>query len=501
MHANTLRVLAVAVSGVALGLTGAEVSGATTVASLAAKAPSWVTSRSAPVPGATLWVSRYNGPANGNDFATSVAMSPRGGEIFVTGDSSGKTSRSDFLTIAYNAVTGARLWASRYNGPASGNDYDSSLAVSPNGSMVFVTGRSRGAGSADDYATVAYRAATGAQVWVSRYNGPASGNDGASSVAVSPSGGAVYVTGESIGQTSANDYATVAYDAATGTRLWVKRYNGPANRGDLAKSVAVGPGGAVFVTGRSIGRSSGMDYATVAYNGATGARLWVSRYNSPANRFDGAQFVAVGPGGGKVFVTGESIGRTSGDDYATVAYSAATGARVWVKRYNGPSNRDDVANSIAVSPGGGTVLVTGTSNSVGLDIFDAQGPGAAAVPTPDYATVAYRASTGARLWASRYDGPGHGLDFAYSVAIGPNGRRAFVTGFSIVAGSGADYATIAYNTASGAQVWVRRYSGPAKRSDAGSDLTVSPRGSRVFVTGTSTGTTSGQDFATIAYHS
>ena len=106
-----------------------------------------------------------------------------------------------------------------------------------------------------------------------------------------------------------------------------------------------------------------------------------------------------------------------------------------------------------------------------------------------------------RREATRSDHEGGGLDFAYAVAVSPNGRRAFVTGFSIVAGSAADYATIGYDTATGAQVWARRYNGAANRDDAGSDLVVSPRGNRVFVTGTSTGATSGQDYATIAYHS
>ncbi len=99
----------------------------------------------------------------------------------------------------------------------------------------------------------------------------------------------------------------------------------------------------MFVTGTSRGRTSGFDYATVAYNAATGARRWASRYNGPKNADDGAVSVAAGPGGRSVFVTGTSPGRASGMDYATIAYNAATGAPRWTRRYNGPASGADTA--------------------------------------------------------------------------------------------------------------------------------------------------------------
>ena len=177
-------------------------------------------------------------------------------------------------------------------------------------------------------------------------------------MAVSPGGATVFVTGKSRGATSGLDYATVAYNAATGAQRWASRYNAPANRDDAASSLAVSPGGAtVFVTGTSGGRTSGQDYATLAYNAATGARRWVSRYNGPRNKDDSAVSVAAGPGGRSVFVTGTSKGATR--DYATLAYNAATGAPRWARRYNGPARGADVASSLAVSPGGSAVFVTG----------------------------------------------------------------------------------------------------------------------------------------------
>src|SRR5438094_4654688 len=70
-------------------------------------------------------------------------------------------------------------------------------------------------------------------------------------------------------------------------------------------------------------------------------------------------------------------------------------------------------------------------------------PGGA--PGFDYATVAYEASTGVKLWAKRYNGPGNGDDQAYSVAVSPDGSRVFVTGGSDGGSTTKfDYATVAY---------------------------------------------------------
>jgi len=429
-----------------------------------------------------LWVARYVGPGNEDD-AHSVAVSPGGGTVFVTGESAGTSSGTDYATVAYNATTGARLWVKRYNGPGNINDAASSVAVSPGGRRVFVTGESVGARTGPDYATIGYNAATGARLWVKRYNGPGNSDDSASSVAVSPGGGTVFVTGGSSGSTGFSDYATVAYSAATGARLWVKRYNGPGNSYDDAFSVAVSPGGGrVFVTGRSFGATSGSDYATVAYSAATGARLWVKRYNGPANGDDSASSVAVSPGGGRVFVTGSSDRTTSAYefDYETVAYNATTGERVWTARYNGPGNGLDFAHAVAVSPGAGTVFVTGGSDGT--------------TSHRDYATVAYSAATGARLWVTRYDGTGNG-DSAFSIAVKPDGSTVYVTGASSGTTGFFDYATLAYSTATGARLWAARYNSPGKFSDdLARSVAVSPDGSRVFVTGTSSGR-----YGTLAY--
>ena len=447
---------------------------------------------SAATPGSEMWAKRFDG--SGRDSRDpAMVVSPDGSTVFVTGGSFGASSGPHYGTVAYDTATGAKLWVKRYNGAG---DYDRATAieVSPDGSAVFVTGRSVGSREREpwnpDYATVAYAASTGSQLWVSRYNGPANGSDSAGALGVSPNGSAVFVTGASEGSTGSSDYATVAYDAASGSQLWARRYDGSAKSLDSASALGVSPdGSAVFVTGRSEGSVTEGDYATVAYEASTGSQVWVKRYDGPADGFDGddrATAVSLSPDGSAVFVTGRSLGSTGQVDFATLAYDATSGSPLWVKRHTGSGTDPVLAPDLAVSPDGSAVFVTGTS---------------AGSTSRDFATIAYNASTGARLWAKRYDGPANLADVATALGVSPDGSTVFVTGYSFRS-TGRDYATVAYDASAGDRLWAKRYDGPledAEDYDVPTALEVSPDGTSVFVTGSSQGLTS-RAYATVAYN-
>ena len=132
------------------------------------------------------------------------------------------------------------------------------------------------------------------------------------SVAVSPDGTAVYVTGMSFAGGNNFGYATIAYNTATGRLRWASRHGGYE-----AHSVAVSPrGNAVYVTG--YGRSDS-GYVTVAWTAATGRQLWTNRGPGVGIGFGSADLIVASPNGSTVFVTGwTQVGRHI--DYLTIAY-------------------------------------------------------------------------------------------------------------------------------------------------------------------------------------
>jgi hypothetical protein len=346
------------------------------------------------ITGDRLWVARYDGAGHDTDAATDVATGPANRRLFVTGSSTGADGTLDVATIAYDGRTGEERWVSRLDG-VGGFDEAFAVAVSPGGRRVFVAGYRTG--ETIDFLTVAYDAATGAELWVASLD--AGGDEQARSLAVAPDGATVFVSGWSSGGPTGEgdrrrdclsarspgavgqDYITVAYDAATGTRRWAATYDGPDHDCDEAYEITVdGQGARVFVTGSSFGAGTDSDAATVAYDTVTGIELWSARYDGPDHLYDAGSSLAVSPDGGYLYVAGSSVGAASDYDYVTQTMDAATGATVWTNRYDGPGGGFDAPNAMALSPSGRRLYVTGGSAGDG--------------GVPDYATIVYRLEQG-----------------------------------------------------------------------------------------------------------
>src|SRR5437763_170503 len=66
-------------------------------------------------PGSQLWLQRFNGTGNLDDVGKSVAVSPDGSRVFVGGYTYRATTEDDYATFAYEASTGTELWESFYD--------------------------------------------------------------------------------------------------------------------------------------------------------------------------------------------------------------------------------------------------------------------------------------------------------------------------------------------------------------------------------------------------
>ncbi len=422
----------------------------------------------------TAWVRRYNGPGDSTDYANAIAVD-NSGNVYVTGTSAGSGTYHDLATIKYSP-NGDTSWVRRYDG--SGNGGDGATAIAIDGSNnVYVTGYvwAGDLEAYEDYCTIKYYP-NGDTAWIKTYNGPVDSTDQACAIAVDNSGN-VYVTGLSYGSGTYIDYATIKY-YPNGDTAWVRRYDGPGDSIDVANAIAVDGSGNVYVTGWSFGSGTTYEYATIKYY-SYGDTAWVRRYHGPGIYHNLALALAV-DGSGNIYVTGYSSGSGTADDYATIKYYP-NGDTAWVRRYNGPGNSNDHAKDIAID-GSGDVYVTGYSWG-----DETQN---------DFATVKYD-STGNEVWVKRYNGIRDWYDAAYAIAVDGSGN-IYVTGDdSYEGGTYDDYATIKYKP-NGDTVWVRKYNGPGSSTDIPSDIVVDASGN-VYVTGSSVGSGTGDDYATIKY--
>lgn len=481
--------------------------------------------------GDTKWVKRFNGPSNAGDQAMAIAVDDDG-NVYVTGQSTGSGTSFDYTTIKYDD-DGDTEWVRQYNGPGNSNDQPTAIAVDADGN-VYVTGQSSGSGPGFDYATIKYDD-DGDLEWVTRYNGPANDLDRANALAVDNNGN-VYVTGlittlvdednvnftdiatikynttgvqqwvgiynlkghdeanalaaDALGnvyltgvsgfedEDTDNDFVTIKYNAA-GAQQWAQTFNGiQQDEGGEANDLVLDTAGNVYITG-GLSIEGGIDYATIKYN-TNGVQQWVATYNGPGNTTDNANAISLDQNG-NVFITGGS--RINNFDYATVKYTAV-GDQKWVKRYNGPGDLNkgepDFATALAVDEDGNVHITGGiTRNNTGLD----------------YTTYKYD-EDGDREWKKTYSGPGIGPDQASAITLDAQGN-VYVTGRSWGSGTRDDYATIKYDH-DGDTKWIRRYNGPGNGLDQATAIAVDENGN-VFVTGWSTGSGTGRDYATIKY--
>ena len=99
-------------------------------------------------------------------------------------------------------------------------------------------------------------------------------------------------------------------------------------------------------------------------------------------------------------------------------------------------------------------------------------------------------------WVGRYNGLSYLFNGASAIALDASGN-VYVTGTSSGSGTYNDYATVKYDT-NGNQLWVARYNGPGSSNDSATAIALDASGN-VYVTGTSSGSGTNDDYATVKY--
>src|SRR5207247_528281 len=137
--------------------------------------------------GHPLWIRRLDiAHGDGDGFAYYLRVSPDGTRVYVTGHGNILGGTYDYTTMALDASSGTLLWLKRFD-LARFDDFPRSLAVSPDGQTVYVTGYGGVGDYGDtDYLTLAYDAVSGTLRWAQTYNGPANDADIGDAVGVSP---------------------------------------------------------------------------------------------------------------------------------------------------------------------------------------------------------------------------------------------------------------------------------------------------------------------------
>ena len=360
-----------------------------------------------------------------------------------------------FLTLPLFAQSIDTAWVRKYSYSPSDSSIEFGFDIAIDGlGNIYVVGllawNYGGPHPPDRYLTIKYFP-NGDTAWVRTYN-DGSGK-GAIDIALG-SAGNVYVAGEA---------GIIKYNAE-GDQLWVRPY--------ASRAIALNAFGNIYVTGNGTakydndgnqlwavpngGTDIGLDSVGNIYvhgGGITtkyypnGDTAWV-RTDSLASYFEFTHNM-VADAAGNVYIAGDDGGCA-----CTKLYT--NGETAWFHRYcNG-------GEAMAITTDGfGNAYLTGNCND-------------------DLVTVKYD-SVGNELWARSYDGPAHGFDRGYAVAVGLSGN-VYVVGLSNGGATNYDYITLKYDL-NGNELWTERFSTEGSGEDYGFALALDSS-SNVYVTGT-----------------
>ncbi|HET6213223.1 MAG TPA: PQQ-binding-like beta-propeller repeat protein, partial [Micromonosporaceae bacterium] len=396
-----------------------------------------------------VWSDLYDGPPGLSDWAMASAMDRPGRSMYVAGWSTPNSTSVDAVVVGYDAATGVRKWTASQRGvdglPVA---VWSTVQATPDGGTVLAAGTSYSSEKCRVVVT-AYDGRTGNPRWSAPQPvGPAPCEYYTQS-ALAPDGRTFYVTTDTAvpatGGEKIRNGLTLAFDSATGRRLWATRTTGPTQNWQVTTAP---DGRRVYVVGDVIepGGIQSVGWRVYGYDARTGRELWRSSYACARNYGSAApvqerpsRYCSMPTGlaatADRVFIEGSNAFGWAVTQVA--AFDGRTGRALW------HADRDPLRSFVYLNR---ALVVTADGRGVvaGRVRLDATG-----VEPPQFVVERLTAATGAVEWTRAVAGNTHSM--AYCGGCGPvlgtdGSRQVFVTGAyplgdSILTTAGVDLRT------------------------------------------------------------
>jgi hypothetical protein len=343
----------------------------------------------------------------------------------------------------------------------------------------------------------------------------------------------IYIAGATMNG-STSDILLVKYNSS-GMQQWIAQYNGGGNGEDIATGLCLDTSGNVYMTGYETGTAlnpTNVDLITIKYN-SSGTQQWLTTYDGGFNAYDAGTDITV-DNNGNVYVTGKSFNANANTDIVTIKYDPI-GTQQWVTRYDHTTHLNDEGVKISVRNGAvvvsGIVQTTGTTYKYAVftceDVTGVQTASiinstsysgadqvndmvqdslgniyiAGAIPVAwhgyDYSILKLNPTLNV-VWQSTYNGSSNLDDIAKGIRVDAL-SNVFVTGYTTSTTGGKNFATIKYNS-SGTQQWIQTYNDTLNADDESNAL-VLDNSANVYVTGYTTTALNHADYYTIKYNS
>jgi len=369
-----------------------------------------------------VWTRTVNGADNDIDSAQSLALAPNG-DLYAVGY---RTDPDEYRNIWIRKFSsnGSTKWTRVVDGSASTADMAHDVAVDGDGNL-YVVGYTNPSGGIISIWIRKYTS-SGAKLWTRTVAGQ-SGTAVANGAAVDASGN-LYVVGYTFTSTGQEDIWIRKYNSA-GAKQWTRTVAGVGAGSDYARGAAVDSAGNLYVVGQIYSGSAESNNIWIRKFSPTGAKLWTRTVNGPSDGSDAAHDVAVDSADnlyvvGHVSVFGESLN-------IWIRKYSPTGSKKWTRTVNGPGDNTDQANAVAID-GNDAVYIAGYQTLAARNLASG----------PRILWMRKYSSAGVKRWTHTKTGPDGEL-------VG-NGITVNSTKRVYVAGK-------IFKTGESLNIWVRKY--------------------------------------------